>query len=176
MREILFRGKRIDNGQWVQSKTIMYLEDESAFLTSKVTVNCVCDETLTNIVGIIPDTSCPEENPFAVKVDPESIGQYTGLTDKNGTKIFEGDILQYRNKYCGDRVLGYMEYGAYNCGCCHTVYGFSLCSNPDEEGKKRYDGAEFGEDAEFNADIVVIGNIHDNPELIKNKENNYENQ
>lgn len=115
MREILFRGKDLD-GIWREG---YYWSCDNK-----------CHRIFTGKLKLVGVTIIPE----MFSVIPETVGQYTGLT-ANGTKIFEGDILQYRNKYCGDRVLGYMEYGAYNCGCCHTVYGFSLCSNPDEEGK-----------------------------------------
>ena len=72
-RDIVFRGKRVDNGQWVEGSLIG--EDV--------------------IVGKIVDF---EEDYFTTefwyKVDPETVGQFTGITDKNELKIFEGDILE----------------------------------------------------------------------------------
>ena len=127
MREILFRGKRIDNGEWVFGH----------FYESKGNGKNVHRIYNGNIFR--HDTVCPE-----------TVGQYTGLTDKNGEKIFEGDI----------------------------VNGLFLFERPIKAVVTFQDGAfglrwPRGSVIEFsaftslcNVEYEVIGNIHDNPELL----------
>ena len=135
MREILFRGKRIDNGEWVYGNlnygTIEIKSIKDSYYISDFDVN-------------------PWDKKF-YPVIPESVGQYTGLTDKNGKKIFEGDICRMK----ADRLKGY---GA----IIFMGSAFVLCDKTHK--KTRY--YPLYPDGQF----TVVGNIHDNPELLEVEE------
>lgn len=108
-----------------------------------------------------------EEDNNMVTVKTNTIGQFTGLTDKNGTKIFDGDILQGDEyPYCSDGDYNYYaEVIWFDDGCC----GFGLCTrkNPKSAVRGISDGnCEWFEDFNSN-NWSVVGNIYDNPELIE---------
>lgn len=131
MREILFRGKRIDNGEWVEGKGFLQ-EGFTCWLYGKLE---------------------REQDWFDdwVKVDPSIAGQYTGLKDKNGRRIFEGDICQHEKT---GRTVSVSWHGTM------AVYVWS----------KRIEDSnlfDFGELFRVHDKYVVIGNIHDNPELLE---------
>lgn len=133
MREILFRGKRIDNSEWVEGfpyithggeHQIRYYDSESNIEN--------CSHT------VIPDT----------------LGRFTGLTDKNGTKIFEGDIIKHTQVYLHGTVksIGYVKWStAY---ACWLAGGYTNGRADMFLGDQSYK-------------LEVLGNIYDNPELLE---------
>ena len=128
MREILFRGKRVDNGEWVEGYYYLH-QDGISYI-------------------IIHSTGYPSNRYFEVL--SETVGQYTGLCDKNGTRIFEGDIIRDEDgdimvvKWLTESAAFVLEPKPYA-----SIYFYGTLSSR----------------------IEVIGNIHDNPELLEVAEN-----
>ena len=125
MREILFRGKRTDNGEWITDSETYIRDGDGIWLS---------DENL-NVVTVIPET----------------VGQYTGLTDKNGKRIFEGDIVSLV-KHDG------LIYKVVYVPCRYELV--------NSKGVNC-----FVLDIYKSENIEVIGNIHDNPELLGGENN-----
>ena len=136
MREYmgLFRGKRLGNGEWIEGYFIPALEKDSYS---------------------IYDIEHPE---LGYYVDPDTVGECTGLTDKNGKLIFEGDIVE---------------------GHCHSAWPHRLQRCAVAYSRDGFEARNYisGLDSEyytyrvrFSRDVVVIGTVHDNPELLKGGE------
>ena len=129
-REILFRGKRESDGKWLYG---LYSDH---FVHG------------TDFPCIMPLRMEKDDGDWAVL--RETVGQYTGLTDKNGTKIFEGDIVKDEQSGYEYVIKWFSEYAC-----------FALAN---KNGHMEYDVDEF---EMLVNDLIVIGNIHDNPELLE---------
>lgn len=131
IREVIFRGKRTDCEAWVEGDLLHYESGEMAICKgfSKYGYEA------TEIIG-------------RYKVIPETVGQYTGLTDKNGVRIFEGDIVDY----ISSDVIGNPKTGTIIVEDM-TDYDTMIYLNHSDE-------------------LQIIGNIHDNSELLKGGEEN----
>lgn len=152
MREILFRGKRVDNGEWVYGN---FIEDKWG------------DDNGNTVYAILQDRVAPEIAALwtPVKVIPETIGQFTGLTDKNGKRIFEGDIVELEDCYYDTKWRAVVEFGNPNG---NYTWGWQL--NPIGKVDINTDILCWVEMEEAGAYCEVIGNIHDNPELLEVEE------
>ena len=146
MREILFRAKAINrnkgyhrtkykNGDWVYGLlTRLY------------------DEKFENL----PAEMINENGVSGIEIDHNTIGQFTGLTDKNGKKIFEGDIVE---GHCHSQWSHRLQ----RCVVEYDIGNFEARHYVEQGGVMRY----YSYKVLFSKDVVVIGNIHDNPELLK---------
>lgn len=130
MRKILFRGKRVDNGEWIEGFYAHSGEKKYILIDNDI------------VVGYL-----------AMKeVNPDTIGQYTGLTDNNGTKIFEGDIIKCISRFDAKDMVVIFETAEFHLVDCQRYKNYMECC-----GYKQFGTLE----------TEVIGNIHDNPELLR---------
>ena len=137
MREIKFRGKEIKSGDWVSGNLSHYPNEKDAMIESVSS----------------DDKKVLVTNHF---VDPDTIGQFTGLRDKNGKEIYEGDILSVASK--SDKPFGVVMWHKEGYFCVEDHLSVSEPSDHISIGKLlRVSIFEF----------EVIGNIYDNPDLLK---------
>ena len=144
MREILFRGKRLHDNKWIYGNFVSDCEGNPHIIEPRF----FCEDG--HHLQYEDNTDTP------VFIIPETVGQYTGLADKNGVRIFEGDICRF--KRFNDIHVGEIVFNV-------TTASFVM----------RYQSivGAYGEKATQKMllsvcdDIEVIGNIHDNPELLE---------
>ena len=139
MREILFRGKLIDDYEWVTGSLILHGEYPLIFAVRDFPLG----------TGMY-------------HVDPATIGQYTGLTDKNGKKIFEGDILKYHEPFVM-KAVGVVCYGENQWSGNKNVGFYMKWFIAELPNILRTDLGFWCNDRE----VEIVGNIYDNPEFLK---------
>lgn len=132
-REIKFRGKRIKNAEWITGS--LFTRNTEAWIFSGDDIDCF-------------DGECSMWVDIDSEVVLKTVGQYTGLKDKNGKEIYEGDMVRHRG-YNGMKI----SVVAFSDGCFNVG---------------RHQGSSTKETPMLiTANCEVIGNIHDNPELLK---------
>lgn len=141
MREVLFRAKRLDNGEWIEG---YYASKGKGTDLEK---HFIVSSTFGSNTNAYPFYFTD------IEVDPKTVCQYTGLTDKNGRKIFEGDIVRYTDEVIGKGKADEIKYNETHAAFCRL--------HKSEMGLQYL----FIDEAIANT-IEVIGNIFDNPDLI----------
>lgn len=131
MREILLRGKRKDNNEWIEG--CLYITQRGQYEISRYSKSYDCER-------------------YTSVVIPSTVGQYTGLTDKNGKKIFEGDIIETPDRLV--KVVWFADNAQFDL---HFIRYKDDVTNTNFKGIHMRDLKEY----------EVIGNIHDNPELLE---------
>ena len=149
MREIKFRGKNLNTKEWVYGDLLQWNDGETAigvhgqFIDDGYHFNENYDKT-----------------PY---VDETTVGQYTGLKDKNGKEIYEGDIISVNGKY--PKLIRYIDEWASYC--------LANLTDLDCDLKTRYwHQVSPCWWTDYKREIKVIGNVYDNPELLKGGEKN----
>lgn len=161
MREILFRGKRIDNGEWVEGNLFAPDEVKHRKAPTEILVG-------TNIVRI------------SWEVDPATVGQYTGLKDKNGKRIYEGHIVKCNHSFFtaeAEKAEAKKPRKSYGKEIEKMTLGDFQCRYWRNYVVSFHDGrirGQNGSDTCYlkqsyirNHKVEIIGNIHDNPELLE---------
>lgn len=155
MRKIIFRAKRTYNGKWVEGFFVKRIEPLTLIPKCYILVQ---EEDISGITG--EPTGYLNTEFSWYEVIPETFGQYTGLTDKNGKRIFEGDIVRYHNNNPDSEIkeIGIVFWDVEYCGWRRTSNGAFHHGGIDTY--------RMSHDCRYK----VIGNIHDNPELMKGGE------
>ena len=130
MREILFRGKRVDNGEWIEGFYAHSGEKKYILIDNDIAVGYLAMK----------------------EVNPDTIEQYTGLTDKNSKKIFEGDIVKCISRFDAKDMVVIFETAEFHLVDCQRYKNYTECCGYRQFGMM---------------ETEVIGNIHDNPELLR---------
>ena len=149
MRTIKFRGKRLHDGKWVYG-----------YLLGHDTLPCMAIVTMNN-------THKSVINKTTTSVEPDTIGQFTGLYDKDGKEIYEGDILRYsaKDKFDEENFVSFEVFWHDN-DCADNHVGWQM-------DRRHFHGNICGARElsrflpKYTKKMVIIGNIHDNPKLIE---------
>lgn len=150
MREFVFRGKPKIEAEYKVLRELYEDDCKNGFVYGSLIVDCnkcyICTEIIQVRSGIWNYITT------AIEVIPETVGEYTGLTDKNGTKIFEGDILRLAYHPEEDVIIEWHD----------GRFSFRKRNRPKDYGYESLCCVQITVSC-----LRVIGNIHDNPELLK---------
>ena len=162
MREILFRGKPVNKAIYTnfekKFKNASFFSNGFVFGSLVIYENkyYICLNIKLNMSGIIFNSNESNMTATMIEVIPETVGQFTGLTDKNGKKIFEGDVLRAAYQPEQDVIIEWSD-GSFRFRRADKPKDYVYCNI-------RYIQNAVGR-------LKIIGNIYDNPELLKGIKN-----
>ncbi|WP_413509663.1 YopX family protein [Carnobacterium maltaromaticum] len=139
MREIKFRGKRISDGKWIEGVPVPNSLGKRSYILGLIMSDKI-------------SYSMNQLHEFCHEVIPESVGQYTGLKDKNDVEIYEGDILKNE-----EGKIGYVSFLVQEVGYVVVL----------EKQDYRLGHRNTAESYEIAQGHEIVGNIYDNPELLE---------
>lgn len=146
MREILFRGKSVDDNEWVYGSLCIDAVEQLHGVDAGANAFIRFYDTETKKMKM-------------VEVQRETVGQYTELNDNNKAKIFEGDIVRCYYRSLDDKYIAVVEFGNPN-----SVYNWGFQLRPITKTDFNTDILLWVETEETGAFIEIIGNIHDKEE------------
>ena len=155
MREILFKAKRVDNGEWVEGNLVLSNDAEEDFRA--IIIPNIDSNMFTKHIGF-KEVSCDLGFEKWYKVDKNTICQFTGLTDKNGKRIWENDIV----KYHFGKETAVIKFGEYR-SCFDSAKSCHVGFYVEWKNNLRKDLGYWVKMIDCN----VIGNKFDNPELLE---------
>ena len=150
-RQIVFRGRRIKDGKWIYGNLADYsMKVFNTIIEKKVLFSNIVSFATDNFGFVVDDCA----------VDPATVGQFTGLLDRNGKEIYEGDIITVKGRYPRVVLWDKMMWALMPTEYYHDeVFWVMNLQHP---------GVDWWE--EFADEFEIIGNIHDNSSLISDKQ------
>lgn len=143
-REIKFRGKEVNTKKWVYGGIVKSFNDNNFYIINSMRIFYIHSSKNQKV-------QVPLHSEFAYKVINETVGQFTGLLDKRGKEIYEGDIVKIGTENILCKVYFNQDYGHFYA---KNFLGGDIWLNFTTDGK---------------TNVEVIGNIYDTPELLKGK-------
>lgn len=165
MREILFRAKRIDNGEWVEGYYIYHIKRTICLIGDSVKPE---DEQHVIMQDGFSDWNMPR-NTVVFDIDPENVCQYTGLKDKNGKRIWENDIVSCEHEKFqeGDPAEQYPFPDTIRYKRNYVVEFINTGSSYGYRLRNKSIHFMLTGNVIYNHNIEVLGNVFDNPELLE---------
>ena len=165
MREILFRAKRTDNGEWING---YYVRQDETSYCFKEDYESHPENTKHYIVfDMQTDWGIPNRH-LVTEIDPETLCQYTGLKDKNGNRIWENDIVSCEHeKYPENNPLYYLFPFPIKYNRNYAVEFINTGSSYGYRLRNKSIHFMLTGNVIYNHEIKVLGNVFDNPELLK---------